>query len=225
MNRFLVVFAFFCSSFGWAAENNSEEIGEELIIKIDRGITRSTNIAFVPFRSNDDRKLGFAIDGVVANNFRLSGHFKQLDRLKFPGRPFREDQIIYKNWKEEGVEYLVFGDLTQQTRDSYQLNFSIADVLSERLLVQNVFTFDIQYPRDFAHYVSDYIYKKVTGIDGSFSTKLAFVRRYRKDDSYFHSLHLVDADGQREKVLLTSDQPIISPSWSPDAKKNCLCIL
>lgn len=218
MVRLLIVslMSLSCFSLGWAEEEGS---GEELIIKIDRGITRSTTIALVPFSSSDNRKMGVAIDAVLANNFHLSGHFNQLDRLKFPSRPFRANQVIYPNWREQEAEYIVFGELTRLKRNNYQLNLSIADVLSERLVAQNVFIFDTKYQRDFAHYVSDYIYKKITGIDGSFSTKLLFVRRARGEKGYSYSLHLVDADGQREKILLSSDEPIISPAWSPDAKK------
>ena len=214
------IFLFLCAicfcSLGWGIE---QEESDELIIKIGRGISRSTSIALVPFRSLDDRNMGFALDGIMANNFRLSGHFTQLDRLKYPARPFRKDQIIYKDWRGRGVEYLVFGELSRIDKNRFGLNLSIADMLSERVLAQSHFTFDTAYQRDFAHYVSDYIYEKITGIKGSFSTKLVFVRRMKKDDEFLYGLHLVDADGQREKVLLTSDQPIMSPSWSPDATK------
>lgn len=213
----LIIFCLsgYCS-LGWAAEPQQDD---ELIIKISRGIPRSTNIAVVPFRSPENRNLGFALDGVMANDFRLSGHFIQLNRLKLPARPFRVDQIIYRDWRERGVEYLIFGELALIEENKYGLNLSIADVLSERLLEQSYFSFDVKYQRDFAHYVSDYIYEKITGIKGSFSTKLVFVRRYKRGENYTYSLHLVDADGQREKVLLTSDQPIMSPAWSPDAEK------
>ena len=222
----IVLVGFACLPFGLAAQDAQEtqetqetQEDEELIIKIDRGITRSTTIALVPLRSSDDRRVGFAIDAVLSNNFYLSGHFEQLDRLSFPSRPFRPDQIIYKNWREQKVEYLVLGELSRLDENSYQLNLSIADVLSERLVAHNAFTFDTKYQRDFAHYVSDYIYKKITGIDGSFSTKMLFVRRVRNEQGYSYGLHLVDADGKREKTLIQSDEPIISPAWSPDAKK------
>ena len=69
--------------------------------------------------------------------------------------------------------------------------------------------------RQSSHYVSDGIYKYFYGIEGISSTKLMYVTR----NSDTHKLIISDADGFNEQVLLKSNNSIISPAWSTDAKE------
>ncbi len=63
-----------------------------------------------------------------------------------------------------------------------------------------------------AHKIADFVYEKMLGEKGVFSTRLAYVEkapgRYR--------LIISDADGANPQVALASKEPIISPAWSPD---------
>ena len=58
------------------------------------------------------------------------------------------------------------------------------------------------------------IYEEITGIKGIASTKILYVT---ENESF--NLMVADADGSNEQILLKSDEPIISPAWSPDSKK------
>ena len=71
-----------------------------------------------------------------------------------------------------------------------------------------------------AHHISDLIYQQLTGNKGIFSTRLAYVVVLRhKNAPPSYRLEVSDYDGNNSQVLLTSSQPIMSPSWSPDAEK------
>ena len=74
--------------------------------------------------------------------------------------------------------------------------------------------------RQLAHYTSDGIYESITGIKGIAATRLLYVNEI-KDSQLIsrYKLMLADSDGANEKILLSSSEPIISPSWSPDGKK------
>ncbi len=219
-NILLILFISFIPVYAIAAEDSSKgkDKQDDLIIEISRGVTRSINIAIADFSSNN-KKLARTINDAVANNFRLSGHLNQIDKKAMPNQPFRSNQIIYSNWRKSKTEYLILGEIKGIKGNKYEMNISIADMLGERVSGNMVFTFNPRYSRDFAHYISDYIYKTITGLNGSFSTKIAYVRvaQVRKKNSY--SLHVADADGRREKTILVSDEPLASPAWSPDGKK------
>src|SRR5204863_334193 len=63
--------------------------------------------------------------------------------------------------------------------------------------------------------IADFVYEKLTGEKGVFSTRIAYVV---KRGSRFE-LQIADADGAGEEAALVSFEPIISPAWSPDGRK------
>jgi TolB protein len=66
-----------------------------------------------------------------------------------------------------------------------------------------------------AHHVADQIYQKLTGERGIFSTRIAYVT---KAPGKF-TLRITDADGENIQAALIDNEPIISPSWSPDGSE------
>ena len=192
---------------------------DELIIEINKGVVRPLTLAVAEFKSKR-KALSRTINDVMVNDFRLSGHIKTLASGEMPAQPFRPDQIIYSSWSRKEVEYLILGEIRRDRGRFHIANISVADVLTGEVLETREFRFDRTYVRDFGHYVSDYVYKMITGLEGSFSTKLAYVKRRdgrRGKSSY--QLVIADADGQRERAILTSNEPISAPTWSPDSTK------
>jgi len=63
-----------------------------------------------------------------------------------------------------------------------------------------------------AHRIADYVYEKLTGEKGIFSTRVAYVTRAGGR----HTLWVADADGENAQAALASPEPIISPVWSPN---------
>jgi TolB protein len=63
--------------------------------------------------------------------------------------------------------------------------------------------------------VSDYIYEKLTGEKGIFSTKIAYITKAGTR----HTLWVADSDGENSITALASAEPIISPSWSPNGSQ------
>jgi TolB protein len=66
-----------------------------------------------------------------------------------------------------------------------------------------------------AHRIADVIYEKLTGEKGVFSTKITYV--VKRGTRY--ELQVSDADGANAQTVLASNEPIISPAWSPDGSR------
>jgi TolB protein len=66
-----------------------------------------------------------------------------------------------------------------------------------------------------AHRIADYVYEKLLGEKGVFSTRIAYV--VKRGDRY--QLQIADADGAEEETALASYEPIISPVWAPDGRR------
>ena len=71
-----------------------------------------------------------------------------------------------------------------------------------------------------AHHISDIIYKTITGEEGAFNTHISYITLTRgRNNQKRYQLAIADADGYNEKIIYTSSQPLMSPSWSPDGTR------
>ena len=66
-----------------------------------------------------------------------------------------------------------------------------------------------------AHKIADLIYEKLTGEKGVFATRITYVNKLNGR----YQLQVADADGFNPQPVVSSKEPIISPSWSPDGTK------
>jgi TolB protein len=66
-----------------------------------------------------------------------------------------------------------------------------------------------------AHRIADLIYEKLTGDKGVFATRIAYITK----NGPRYSLWVADSDGENAQSAFTSNEPIISPVWSPDGQK------
>jgi len=73
--------------------------------------------------------------------------------------------------------------------------------------------------RHIAHRVSDNLFQTILGVRGPFSTKLCFVTAHGKLNERVYGLWVADADGHNRIPLYSSNEPIMSPSWSPNGKQ------
>ena len=101
-----------------------------------------------------------------------------------------------------------------------QIIYQLIDVASQgRPLLDQQYTVQEHQLRGLAHHIADQVYEKLTGQRGVFSTKIAYIMVQREGgERARHSLEIADMDGYHPQSLLVSTEPIMSPSWSPDAR-------
>ena len=189
----------------------------ELFLEITKGSENPFRIALVTFEGN--KKLSKELRNIITNDLKRTGEFSILDqKLLLPVR-FIDEELNYKDWKFLGIDYLITGDAIQHS-GSIDVKYEIYDIhKKQKIRSSKVFGIPNQ-TRQLAHYTSDGIYESITGVKGIASTKLIYVNelKHRKSGSTY-TLMLADSDGDNERVLLSSSEPIISPSWSPDGKQ------
>jgi TolB protein len=101
-----------------------------------------------------------------------------------------------------------------------QVQYELFDVYREARMVGEVISGTEAQLRDIAHQISDVVYEQVTGVRGAFATKILYVTSQRTSATLTnYQLNMADADGGRAQVLLESQEPIMSPAWSPDARQ------
>ena len=126
--------------------------------------------------------------------------------------------INYKGYKLLGVDFILIGKVINEGDSSLTVEYAIHDASKEKKIRSSKVYGIPNKTRQLAHYVSDGIYEEITDLPGVASTKMLYVSEDDQNSSQIFRLMMSDSDGMNEQVLLRSNKPIISPTWSPDSK-------
>jgi len=152
------------------------------------------------------------VSAIIKADLARSGVFKLIDT----GDVLSETSTInYADWKARGADALVVGSVQRLADGRFDVRYRLLDNLKSSQLSALSIGTPPQQLRLTAHRIADDIYQKLTGIPGIFSTRIAYVTKAGKE----FRLEVADADGEGNQVALRSNEPIISPAWSPDGSK------
>ena len=180
--------------------------GAALDIEIVGAGEHQIPVSIVPF--SGDAKLVQGIRDVVSADLARSGLFRLVDPAgKAPHAP---SEVVYADWP--GVDALAIGSVTVQQNGRIEAKFRLLDMVKKTELIAQAVSAGGDQMRAVAHRISDMIYEKLTGDAGVFSTRIAYVKRQGRSNR----LVVADSDGYGEQSLLLSNEPIMSPAWSPD---------
>lgn len=151
-----------------------------------------------------------ALTSVIRSDLERSGLFKLVE----PGpAPVSEtDNVDYGGLRSKGADAFVGGSLVGDGSGRYETRFRLYDVPKQASLGGVAFVTSAPMLRAAGHRIADYIYEKLIGEPGYFSTRIAYVVKHAGR----YELQIADADGQNAQTALVSKEPIISPAWSPD---------
>lgn len=163
-------------------------------------------ISIVPFDGED--KLNQSISKVIADDLMRSGLFKVIDAA---GRqPHEPREIRYSDW--DGVDAIAIGRVNSLADGRIEVRFRLMDTLKRSELAGQIVAGKPEQARAVAHRIADLIFSRLTGGNGVFSTRIAYVSRQGNTSR----LVVADSDGYGEQMVVTSQQPLMSPAWSPD---------
>jgi TolB protein len=184
-----------------------------LTIEIIGGGASQIPIAIAPFRAEDN--LAQKITPVVAADLARSGLFKIVDSGGMVPVPHEPEQVNYPQWRARGAEAVVIGSIAQLSDGRYDIRFRLMDATKQTQLAGFVYYATAAQLRLTAHKIADVIYEKLTGDAGVFATRITYIVKKGKR----FELHVADADGFGAQTVLASNEPIISPAWSPDGTR------
>ena len=167
-------------------------------------------IAIVKFRDED--RAGQALSAIVRADLERSGYFRGIDA---PAGLDETGQPVMTEWRSRAADALLAGSVTRLADGRYDVRFKLWDVVKGAELGGQSQAVDAADVRLAAHRIADYVYEKLTGDKGVFSTRIAYVTK----GGGRYTLRVADADGESGQVPLNSNDPIISPAWSPDGRE------
>ena len=149
------------------------------------------------------------ISAIVRADLERSGMFRSVD-----GSGVAVDENSQLNqaiWRQRGADFMVAGSIMALANGSFDVRFRLWDAVRAQDLGGQSFAVAPQNMRMVAHRIADFIYEKLIGEKSVFATRITFVTR----SSGRHALWVADSDGGNAEAVLSSPEPIISPTWSP----------
>jgi TolB protein len=211
MKKTLAVFVCFALSWFAVAAN------AQLVIEITKSAEDAVPVAIVPFGWESSGAAPFDVAEVVAADLRRSGRFAPLDRKQMIDRPSQGDQIRFQDWRYLKTDFIAVGKLMPEGQ-GFAANFELYNVLTGQRLAGQRLTANANSMRALSHRISDIIFEQLTGVRGAFSTRVAFVSAEGTPPKQRYKLVVSDYDGENQQVITSSDEPIMSPAWSPDGQ-------
>jgi len=190
-----------------------------LTIEITKGVETALPIAIVPFGwTGRASQSPVSINSIIKADLARSGLFKPLLERDMLTRPVAANKVRFRNWQALGQEYLLIGQVNEVAAQ-YQVQFQLFDVYKGEQLLGYRLTVTKNELRRTAHHISDLVYQKLTGKQGVFSSRIAYITTTKAKNSKLYKLLIADADGYNPRIIASSREPVMSPSWSPDGKK------
>ena len=163
-------------------------------------------IAIAPFRG--EAQVPQKIAAIVQADLERSGQFRAIDAagaaLDETSRP------DVTPWRQKGADSLAVGSVARLADGRYDVRFRLWDVVRGQDLGGQSYAVTTADLRLAAHRIADFIYEKLTGEKGVFSTRIAYVTKAANR----YNLWVADSDGENAQSALASAEPIISPAWS-----------
>lgn len=189
----------------------------QLSIDIVGGGAQRIPIAIAPFAGEGALASAGApgISAVVRADLERSGLFRTLE-VPAMNPPLTEASgVNHAEWRARLADALVMGSVAARPDGRFEVRFKLFDTVKGADLSGVAYTLSREQMRTTAHRIADFVYEKLTGEKGVFSTRIAFV--VKRGPRY--ELQIADADGAGEETALASFEPIISPAWSPDGRR------
>jgi TolB protein len=202
--------------------NCGSPLHAELRIDITSGKVEPMPIAIPSFpgEAANESQAGRDIAGVVSADLQRSGLFRPLDQRSFiQNISISDPQPRFPDWRQINAQALVTGAVKAQGDGRLRVEFRLWDVFAEQQLTGLGYTTTPQNWRRIAHIIADEIYKRITGEEGYFDTRIVYVSETGPAEKRIKRLAIMDQDGANNRVLTDGRALVLTPRFSPTAQE------
>jgi TolB protein len=190
----------------------------ELVVEVTKGQDDAIPIAIVPFNSPTEAAASFDVAQLVGDDLARSGRFKSMARTDMIEQPHMGASITFDDWRRLNNDYIVVGQVQLLGPDRYNIVFELYNVLNRQRLLGYQISANKAGLRLASHQVADMVFQKILGVRGAFATRIAYVSVLGHLPNKSYQLVVADADGMNPRVVMQSNEPLMSPAWSPDGQ-------
>jgi len=164
----------------------------------------------------NDQQVGQDVAQVVSADLERSGLFQPLDRRAFIQQIADSHTAPrFSDWRIINAQALITGDVATQPDGRLKVEFRLWDVVAGEQLTGFAYTTTAQNWRRISHIVADAVYKRITGEDGYFDTRIVYISESGPANKRIKRLAIMDQDGANHRYLTDGRALVLTPRFSP----------
>ncbi|MGD9883080.1 MAG: Tol-Pal system beta propeller repeat protein TolB [Reyranella sp.] len=184
----------------------------QLTIDMTRPTFEPVPIAIVDFPGD---RVGAQIAEVIRNDLQNCGLFRSIAPSAFIQRDVDANSAPrFPDWRSIGAAGLVVGQV-QSGGGNIKVDFRLWDVVVGQQATGLSFNSQPGNWRRLAHIIADAIYKRVTGEDGYFDTRVAYVSESGPANARVKRIAIMDQDGANNRYITDGRTIALTPRFSP----------
>ncbi len=194
-----------------------------LQIDVNQGNIQPLPIAIPDFNGQN---AGQNIASVVRADLDRSGLFKPLDPRSFLETVKDVNATPnFSNWRVINAQALVTGQAVMQPNGRLRVDFRLWDVFGESPMLGLQYFTTPENWRSVAHMISDAVYKRITGEEGYFNTRIVFISESGPLIARKKRLAIMDEDGFNSKFLTNGDYLVLTPRFNPNSSAQIIAYM
>jgi TolB protein len=184
----------------------------QLTIDMTKPSFEPVPIAIVDFQGD---AVGAQMATVIRNDLQSSGLFRSIPPGSFIQQKLDANaQPRFPDWRQVGAAGLVVGSVAQ-AGGNIKVDFRLWDVIQSSQATGLSFTSQPSNWRRLSHIIADAIYKRVTGEEGYFDTRIAYVSETGPLNARVKRIAIMDQDGANNRYITDGRTLAITPRFSP----------
>ena len=195
----------------------------KVYVDIDSPTFKMIPIAICDFKNKEASPAkaidsGITVSEGVKKDLSLTGIFNILNKKSFleekdSASATAAEKIRFSDWTAIGADYLLRGNTTQNDKEIIADSY-LFDVIRGELIFNKKYRAEANNPKEISRAIASDILMALTGDEGDFNTKIAFVSKkgLRSD------IQIVNYDGSELKSITNHQSIVMAPRWSPDGK-------
>ncbi len=208
----LLLFSIFYFPFSPQAE-------ARVYIQIDQASEKKFPIAVADLASkgeSESKEWKTRVSETIRKDLAMTGVFDLIAESQFPDGERAPNPSItsFQPWSLIGAQALVVGSYVK-SKDGAKIDMYLLDPVVGQTILTRSYTGKSDEPSVVAHHFADEIMRELTGEEGVFSTKIAYVQAGKK----VKEIAVMDMNGENSKTITHEKSTALSPAFSPDGSR------
>ena len=166
------------------------------------------------------RETARKITEVIESDLSSSGLFKILDSLAYL-QSFKGigDAPVFVDWQAISAEALIQGHVDYLSKKQIRVSVRLWDVYAAQEMYSATLEIDAKGWRRAAHMIADAVYKRITGEEGYFDTRIVYIAETGSVLNKIKRLAIMDQDGENHQFLTDGLNLVLTPRFSPNMQQ------